>query len=105
VIPEKQVCFRPCSSCTKCADYYGKYTKCIECYHHADYCDCPNGIIRWWHRRKLAVTFLRLGRDPYQRGMINVQGQEAIKAEKEYSDYRHEMEEYQRNRTKFYWNM
>jgi hypothetical protein len=72
--------------------YHGKYVKCVDCYPYSDYCDCPNGVIRWLHRVKGNLILLRLGRDPYERGTITVQGQEAMKAEKG-------------NKPRFYWSL
>jgi hypothetical protein len=103
--PEEHSCFHICHGCTKCNGYYGKYVKCVTCYPDGDFCDCQNGIIRWYNRKRRAVTYLRLGRSPFNRGTVTVAGQEAIKAEKEFQDYQREMEEHQRRKPRFYWNL
>lgn len=96
--PEEKSCFHGCPGCTKCADYNGRYQRCVECYPDNDWCDCPNGIIRWKHRGKHHLILLRLGRSPYRHGIITVTGREAIAAEKEFEEYQKEMDEYRHRR-------
>ena len=101
-IPEIKQCFRGCPACTKCANYYGGSGKCVQCYPRNDWCDCPNGIIRWWHRRDGKLIFLRLGHSPYDRGTISVTGREAIEAEKQYNEFKKEMDALRREKPRMF---
>lgn len=100
--PEGRSCFRGCPGCGKCAEYRFNSTRCQQCYPDNDWCDCPNGMIRWHNSRRHDLTVLRLGRDPYQSGTITVAGQEAVKAEKEFQEYQKEMDAWRRRKSRLY---
>lgn len=102
ISPEQRPCFRGCPGCGKCAEYRFNSMRCHQCYPKNDWCDCPNGMIRWNNTKRQELVVLRLGRDPYQSGTITVTGREAVKAEKEYQEYQQEMEEWRRRKPRMY---